>query len=185
MRTRDIMKGLTLASVLGLGAWGVLNVEVEEAEATGTASFALVHDPADVTAGVTCTDLFTVRKMLVTGGNDNGDTVRITTDSAAGYTCGSSNQSGAAYLFTGNMVSIPGSGMNEWQPYHAGIAWKTGGATINPGDHTTSLTLVDGCYIKDCTSGTCSDYDASTLKRHVGTSGNNNGYVCLGSATFI
>jgi hypothetical protein len=173
------IKGVALALLLGAGAYGVLSVEVEEANATVTNTFILAQN-----GGVDCTDYADIRKMVITGGNTDNNTVSFTDSAYApnGHYCGSSPSFYAydtEFNFTSNMTSIPDKPDVDWHTFHAAIGWKVGSTTIDPGEHTTTLTELGGCYIKQCTSSTCYGDSNWASNVHVNGATGANGYYCV------
>jgi hypothetical protein len=173
-----------LAGLLAMSGWGVLSVDVQEADATGLATIAFGHNIDDLDDGIGCDDLFTVRKVMITGGKDEGDTVRFTNDEEADTTCDGIDMRNWLYQFSGDAVMMPASG-EDWKTFHGPMGYLNGTNIASPGERATSITEIAACYIKNCIASTCEDYSGSVLRRYVGDQYSNDGYICVGSANFL
>ena len=166
------VKAMLMSAVVGLGVWGILQVETEEATATVNRTFAL-HDTLDGT----CLAGSSINMVAFT--HDNGVTDWTVQNNAAAYDDCQTVELGGDTFYPFSMVDINAGSTRNVIGAGAGVGWDPSG-----GDHAASSIVLRGsCYATQCDSGDAyCNYTGAANTRYLNGTGDTQ--VCLYTGEF-
>lgn len=139
---RKSIKAALMSAVIGLGVWGILQVETEEATATVTRTFAL-HERLD---NGNCPSAAGITSFVFTYDNGAGSWTNNGYVAAGKDHCGAEEGIAGATFNQFAMVDINQGATENLMGTGSGVGW-----TPSSGSHSGDVTsLLGECIAKDC-----------------------------------
>jgi hypothetical protein len=137
------LQAAILAGVLGVAAWGIQAVEIEEATAAGTQTFTLFEE--DGSGCIAPGDM----KHVIFSKDDSTADLNVTSTGAA--TCDGNSYSGANIdLWSQVVVANPSGGLSTFIGSAGAVDWTPAGGSKHA--EGSSIVAKGSCYYTACTS---------------------------------